>query len=82
VLPQSVWNADGISHSLTTLRNVRDKYGAVPFYGRDPASGSTSVTRLSRCREADGLAISLIHLVIRRTNMATTSSMLGGSDVG
>jgi N-acyl homoserine lactone hydrolase len=36
VLPQSVWNADAMSHSLTTLRNLRDKHGAALFYGHDP----------------------------------------------
>ncbi|MGH8064683.1 MAG: hypothetical protein ACRERE_05480 [Candidatus Entotheonellia bacterium] len=36
VLPQSIWNADAMSHSLTTLRNLRDKYGAALFYGHDP----------------------------------------------
>jgi N-acyl homoserine lactone hydrolase len=36
VLPQSVWNADAMSHSLTTLRNLRDTHGATLFYGHDP----------------------------------------------
>jgi N-acyl homoserine lactone hydrolase len=36
VLPHSVWNAEAMSHSLTTLRNLRDKHGVTLFYGHDP----------------------------------------------
>jgi glyoxylase-like metal-dependent hydrolase (beta-lactamase superfamily II) len=43
VLPQVVWNADAMSHSLTILRNVRDQHGAALFYGHDP--GQWQATR-------------------------------------
>jgi glyoxylase-like metal-dependent hydrolase (beta-lactamase superfamily II) len=36
VLPQAVWNAEAMSYSLTTLRNLRDSHGAALFYGHDP----------------------------------------------
>jgi N-acyl homoserine lactone hydrolase len=36
VLPQAVWDAEDMSHSLTTLRNLRDKQGVTLFYGHDP----------------------------------------------
>jgi N-acyl homoserine lactone hydrolase len=36
VLPQAVWNADAMAHSLSTLRNLRDRHGATLFYGHDP----------------------------------------------
>jgi glyoxylase-like metal-dependent hydrolase (beta-lactamase superfamily II) len=36
VLPQAVWNADAVAHSLTTLRHLRDAHGATLFYGHDP----------------------------------------------
>jgi N-acyl homoserine lactone hydrolase len=36
VLPQAVWNADAMAHSLTTLRKLRDTHGATLFYGHDP----------------------------------------------
>jgi N-acyl homoserine lactone hydrolase len=36
VLPQAVWDADAMWHSLTTLRNLRDMQAAALFYGHDP----------------------------------------------
>ena len=36
VLPQAVWDADAMSHSSSTLRNLRDMQGAALFYGHDP----------------------------------------------
>ena len=36
VLPQAVWNADAMAHTLTTLRQLRDTHGATLFYGHDP----------------------------------------------
>jgi N-acyl homoserine lactone hydrolase len=36
VLPPAVWNAEAMAHSLSTLRNLRDKQGAALFYGHDP----------------------------------------------
>jgi hypothetical protein len=39
VLPPSVWNADAMPHSLTTLRNLRGKQGAALFYGHGPGQG-------------------------------------------
>jgi hypothetical protein len=30
-----VFTADAMSHSLTTLRNLRDRHGAALFYGHD-----------------------------------------------
>jgi N-acyl homoserine lactone hydrolase len=36
VLPHAVWDAEAMSHSLTTLRNLRDKHGVTLFYGHDP----------------------------------------------
>jgi N-acyl homoserine lactone hydrolase len=36
VLPQAVWDAEAMAHSLTTPRNLRDQHGATLFYGHDP----------------------------------------------
>jgi glyoxylase-like metal-dependent hydrolase (beta-lactamase superfamily II) len=37
VLPRVLWDASEMSHSLATLRALRDKQGATLFYGHDPA---------------------------------------------
>jgi glyoxylase-like metal-dependent hydrolase (beta-lactamase superfamily II) len=37
VLPRILWNASEMSHSLATLRQMRDQQGALLFYGHDPA---------------------------------------------
>jgi hypothetical protein len=36
VLPRVPWNAATMSHSLATLRHLRDRQGATLFYGHDP----------------------------------------------
>ncbi len=36
VLPHSVWDANAVAHSLTTLRDLRHTHGAALFYGHDP----------------------------------------------
>jgi glyoxylase-like metal-dependent hydrolase (beta-lactamase superfamily II) len=36
VLPRVLWHAETMSHSLATLRHLRDKQGATLFYGHDP----------------------------------------------
>ena len=35
IIPQIVWDAEAMSHSLTTLRNLRDKQAAMLFCGHD-----------------------------------------------
>jgi len=36
VLPRVLWDAATMSHSLATLRRLRDQQGATLFYGHDP----------------------------------------------
>jgi hypothetical protein len=36
VLPRVLWDAATMSHSLATLRHLRDRQGATLFYGHDP----------------------------------------------